>query len=296
MNSVRSPRNDMQEATVLSHDGCVLQYGYSQRAPGKPWIALIIPFGLKLAVARPFFDALSIAYNVVTWEARLILAPPERQIKAGELSVANHVADLITVLDACRIDKANLVGYCSGAGVALAAIDAHPDRFGELVLVNGEYTMLKDSSCVTQFGSDIDNLLPMASKDRKMAQFIIDRMQFENKGGRAPPEGIHLPFSKAHYFHRYALNYLAYRAVDFEGLARRVKRKTLLIAGQCDLQTNLNSAIRIKQSIEQSEVLVEPEGDHYELLRPGSRTLAMVRKFLDTQLGSLGEQTWCAQS
>src|SRR5688572_22849598 len=124
----------MKERAVLSHDGVTLQYGYCDDASDRPWVVLIIPFGLKLDLARPFFDFLKADYNIVTWEARLILAPPERQVGSGDLSVDNHVADLLTVLDDCRIDRAKLVGYCSGAGIALAAINARPDRFEHLVL------------------------------------------------------------------------------------------------------------------------------------------------------------------
>jgi pimeloyl-ACP methyl ester carboxylesterase len=223
----------------------------------------------------------------VTWEARLILAPAERSIRAGELTVGNHVADLLAVLDACGIERATLVGYCSGAGIALAALKAAPHRFDDLVLVNGEYTLLKEPSCVTQFGSDIDNLLPMASRDLKTAQFILDRVPFDKRfqNGRAPPPGIHLPFSQVHYFHRYGLNYLSYRATDFEMLAREVRRRTLLISGERDLQTNVSSSLRIQQCIPGSRMWVEPEGDHYELLRQGSSTLGEVRSFLSASEG-----------
>ena len=277
----------MREGTARSHDGSTLQYGFRDQAPGKPWIALIIPFGLKVEVAQAFFGCFAADYNIVTWEARLILAPPERRIGAGELTVGNHVADLLSVLDACGVKRAALVGYCSGAGIALAALKEAPHRFDDLVLVNGEYTLLKEPSCVTQFGSDIDNLLPMASRDLKSAQFILDRMPFEQRlqNGRAPPAAIHLPFSQAHYFHRYALNYLSYRATDFVALAGDVRRRTLLISGECDLQTNVSSSLKIQRSIPGSQMWVQPNGDHYELLRHGSSTLGQVRSFLSASKG-----------
>lgn len=284
----------MREQTAPSHDGCTLRYGYCDQAPGKPWIALILPFGLNVEVARAFFDFFAAEYNVLTWEARLILAPPERNIGWGELTVENHIADLFAVLDACSVERAMLVGYCSGAGIALAALAASPHRFDDLVLVNGEYTLLKEPSCVTQFGSDIDTILALASRDLKTAQLILDRMQSileemssdkRSPNGRAPPAGIHLPFSQAHYFHRYALNYLSYRATDFVTLASAVRRRTLLISGECDLQTNVTSSRKIQRCIAGSKLRVEPNGDHYELLRHGSSTLVQVRSFLSASEG-----------
>ncbi|HEY0685564.1 MAG TPA: alpha/beta hydrolase [Steroidobacter sp.] len=284
----------MRERTALSHDGCTLRYGYCDQAPGKPWIALIIPFGLNVDVARAFFDFFAADYNILTWEARLILEPPERTIAAGELTIGNHVADLFAVLDACNVERATLVGYCSGAGIALAALEASPQRFDDLVLVNGEYTLLKEPSCVTQFGSDIDTILTLASRDLKTAQLILDRMRSileemssgkRSSNGRAPPSGIHVPFSKPHYFHRYALNYLSYRATDFLTLASAVRRRTLLISGESDMQTNVTSSRKIQRCIAGSKLRVEPNGDHYELLRHGSSTLAQVRSFLSASEG-----------
>lgn len=284
----------MQERTLLSHDGCTLRIGYCDQAPGRPWIALIIPFGLQVEVARAFFDFFAADYNIVTWEARLILEPPARSIGPGELTVGNHVADLLAVLDACSVERATLAGYCSGAGIALAALKAAPHRFGDLVLVNGDYVLLKEPSCVTQFGSDIDSILPMASRDLKTAQFILDRMRSILEGmpsdqrlqnDRAPPAGIHLPFSQAHYFHRYAVNYLSYRATDFVTLACAVRRRTLLIAGECDLQTNVTSSGRIHRCIPGSRIWVAPSGDHYELLRRSSSTFDQVRSFLSAAEG-----------
>lgn len=286
----------MRDRTAPSYDGCLLQLGCSERAPGKPWIALIIPFGLKVEIARAFFEFFAADYNIVTWEARLILAPPERSIGTGELTVGNHVADLLAVLDACGVQRATLVGYCSGAGVALAALKAAPQRFDDLVLVSGEYALLKEPACVTPFGSDIDSILTLASRGVDTAQLILERMRSilegmssnkQSAGRSAPPTGINLPFSQAHYFHRYALNYLAYRSLDFVRLAWAVRRRTLLLAGECDLHTNVTSSRRIQRCIPGSQIAVIPEGDHYELLREQSSTLHQVRNFLFAAQGAL---------
>ena len=281
----------MRERTARSPDGCTLRFGYCDQAPGKPWLALIIPFGLKVEVARSFFDFFATHYNLVTWESRLILEPPARSIGAGELTVANHVADLFAVLDACGIEQATLVGYCSGAGIALAALQVAPHRFQHLVLVSGDYALLKEPACVTPFGSDIDSILSIAARDPQTAQLIFDRMRLiletalsgKSPDGRAPPPAIQLPFSRAHYFYRYALNYLSYRATDFVTLAGAVRRPTLLIACERDQHTNVTSSRKIHGCIPASQIWVDANGDHYELLRHRSPTLDRVRSFLSQE-------------
>ena len=272
----------MMEQVTVVRDGVPIRYACSEQASEKPALLFIIPFGLRLDLAKPLFERFQDTYRVICWEARLILAPETQSVSQQDLTVDHHVADLFAVLDACGISQAHIVGYCSGAGIALAAVTARPDRFGAMVLVSGEYTLLNQPACVTQFGRDIDCLLPMASRDRKTAQLILERMPAQNKlsSERQIPDGINLPFSQAHFFHRYALNYLSYRAVDFERLASSVTNRTLLIACQRDLQTNIESTMKIRKLIGNSSLHIEPEGDHYEVLRSRTRVMSMIGDFL----------------
>ncbi|MGN6150874.1 MAG: alpha/beta fold hydrolase [Lysobacteraceae bacterium] len=270
------------EHLTTTCDGVQIRYSCSDLSSEKPALLFVIPFGLRLDIAQPFIDHFQDAFRVICWEARLILAPEEHPVSGKELTVERHVADLFAVLDACEVEQAHVVGYCSGAGIALAAVNLHPDRFGELVLVSGDYALLSQSACVTQFGRDIDSLLPMASKDPKTAKFILDRLPDQHKllSARPVPEGIKLPFSQAHFFHRYALNYLSYRSTNFQELASTVNKRTLLVACERDLQTNVHSSVQIQKHIRNSSIVIEPEGDHYELLREATRVLGITRDFL----------------
>lgn len=272
----------MLEHLTATRDGVHIRYVCSELSSAKPALLFVIPFGLKLDLAQPFIDLFKDSFRVICWEARLILAPAEHPVSQQDLTVEHHVGDLFAVLDACQVEQAHIVGYCSGAGIALAAVNVNPERFGALVLVSGDYALLSQSACVTQFGRDIDQLLPLASKDRKTAQFILDRLPDQHKlvNVRQIPEGIKMPFSQAHFFQRYALNYLSYRSVNFQQLASTVTHRTLLIACERDLQTNVHSSMQIQKHMKNSSIFIEPEGDHYELLREATRVLGVTRDFL----------------
>ena len=271
----------MEYLTTI-RDGVPICYFCSEFSSAKPALLFVIPFGLKLDLAQPFIDHFKDSFRVICWEARLILAPAQHPVSEKELTVEHHVADLFAILDACEVEQAPIVGYCSGAGIALAAVNVNPDRFGALVLVSGDYALLSQTACVTQFGRDIDSLLPMASKDRKTAQFILERLPDQQKllSVRQVPEGIKLPFSQAHFFQRYALNYLSYRSTNFQELASTVNNRTLLIACERDLQTNVHSSMQIQKHMKNSSIVIEPEGDHYELLRDATRVMGVTRDFL----------------
>jgi len=282
----------MLEQLTVVRDGVQIRYACSELSSEKPALLFVIPFGLKLALAEPFFDRFKDSFRVICWEARLILAPADHLVSQQELTVEHHVADLFAMLDICGVTRAHMVGYCSGAGIALAAVNVKPERFGALVLVSGEYVLLGQTACVTQFGRDIDSLLPMASKDRKTAQFILERMPVQHRlsSERQIPEGINLPFSQVHFLQRYALNYLSYRSINYQELASAVTNRTLLIACQRDLQTNINSTMQIKKLIGNSSIFIEPEGDHYELLRVASRVMSIARDFLTGEYEGVPEQ------
>src|SRR5688572_6193382 len=73
----------MKEAVAVGSDGVSLNYAISEYQQGKPWLALIIPFGLRVTIAKPFFDFFQPQYNIVSWESRLILSPDEQPAPPG---------------------------------------------------------------------------------------------------------------------------------------------------------------------------------------------------------------------
>ncbi|WP_152452034.1 alpha/beta fold hydrolase [Microbulbifer sp. THAF38] len=232
-------------------------------------------------IAQPFFETFAKRFNIITYECRLILAPPSRKVVQDELTVDNHAKDLLSLLKYKNINNAILVGYCSGAGIALATENQSPQSFSHLILINGEYTLLDDPDCITQYGMDISNLLPIAAMSEDKAQFILSRLKLENPD---VPCGVNLPFSQAHYFHRYAINYLSYRSVEYKKLARAVSTPTLLVTGTKDLQTNVSSTEKIQSLILDSLIHIESDGDHYGLLRERSKTLAYLYDYLSMEL------------
>jgi len=268
----------MNITNTVSYDDIPLTYAYSEVDKDAPWLTFVIPFALKLDMAEPFFDFFKSHYNIIALEARLFLCDdPQRDPQDGELTVENHAKDVISVLDAHNINKSVLIGYCSGAGIALSAVDQFPERFQNLLLVNGEFTLLGQPNCETNFAKDVDALLPMAADNKTMAEMILKKINASNKqADENIPEGINRPFSQNHYFFRYAVNYLNYRSVDYEALAAKVTNKTFIICGGKDLQTNIASGEKIKALISDATLYIDPNGDHYEILRYKSNTLVQI--------------------
>lgn len=274
----------MNVETVLSRDGVRLKYAYCGLS-NRPCIALILPFGLRVDVADAFFRFYQARYDIVTWESRLILDSPEREVRPEDFTITKHVYDLVSVLSACHVSRAFLVGYCSGAGVGLAAANRFPHLFSSLTLVHGDYMLLSDEACITPFSEDIDSLLSMSARSDAHARQVFDRVSSERpQVNKNLPQGLDTPFSQLPYLRRYALNYLGYKATDFKKLARSVTHRSLLLTGNRDAQSNAESTRRIHGIMRNADIHVDPDADHYGILREDSKTLATIWNYLGVQL------------
>lgn len=274
----------MKEAVAVGSDGVSLNYAVSEYQEGKPWMALIIPFGLRVTIAKPFFDFFQPQYNIVSWESRLILSADEQPAPPGAFEMNRHVKDLEVVLTACNVKKCVVVGYCSGAGIALAAANRYPHRISHLVLVHGEYVLLDEPGCSTQFAREIDGLLTMAHTDENHLRKIFEKVKVERlDAGEHRPQGIDLPFSQLAFLRRHAQNYQAYKKADFQKLARFVTHRTLLMTGKKDAQANVASTLKIKNAMPNSVLHVDETADHYGILREESSTLTTLWNHLCEQ-------------
>lgn len=274
----------MREGVAEGPDGISLNFARSEYQEGKPWLALIIPFGVRVAIAKPFFDFFQPQFNIVSWESRLILSPNEQPAPSGAFELHRHVKDLEVILTKCNVQKCIVVGYCSGAGIALGAANRYPDLISHLVLVHGEYVLLNEPQCSTQFAKEIDELLTMAHKDETHLQSIFEKVNDRRlDAGTYRPTGIDLPFSKLAYLRRYAQNYQAYKKEDFLKLARYVTHRTLLMTGKKDAQANVASTTMIKDAMPNAMLFVDDAADHYGILREESNTLTALWNHLFEQ-------------
>jgi pimeloyl-ACP methyl ester carboxylesterase len=271
----------MKSNTLTTADGVQLNYAHSIGDPRNPWITFVIPFGLDTGMAAPFFEFFESHYNVCTWESRLILESSDRPCVAGEFSIDLHVADMLAVMDALNVREAILVGYCSGAGIALAGINLAPNRFSELILAHGEYTLLAESKCVTQFAADMDSLLSLAASSDERARLVYEKIEaerFDTEVNR--PRGLDRPFSDIRFLKRYAKNYLQYKAVAFEELAAEITHATLVMAGGRDVQVNIASSTKIHDRMRNANIFIDPDADHYGVLTKDSPTLIAIWNYI----------------
>lgn len=260
-----------------------IKYGKHKATPDARWIILVLPFGLEIEPVVPFVRRLGQFYNVVTWESRLFSADRNQAVQASQVTVEKHVKDLQILANMFSPDEAAiLLGYCSGAGIAMLAAAKHPELFSQIILVSGEFMLLNHPDCVSANAKDVGQLLPIAAQSQEKASMVLSLIQQAgalNKNTQTP-DAVRLPYSDPVLFHRYALNYESYRNTNFINIARILPQPALVLSGSCDLQTNSRSAQKICEYLAESKLLIIPQGDHYELLKVNETYLDAIHSFI----------------
>ena len=279
---IHSQTQYMYESFVTASDGKRLRVFHGNLCETKLFLTLILPFGLRLDAAKKLCTMLADEFNVITWQGRSLCDQPfaSHEIR---MTPEVHVQDMRSVLDELGVPKTDVVGFCSGAGIALVAANIEAHRIDRLALVCGEY-MLDPVVCPqSNFQREVDSLLPLAAESLNYAAALCEKITASRV--RAPAktefdEEVLVPFSSAARLHRHGLNYLSYRGTDFMALAGEVPHRTRVISTDRDEQVSAASSQIIAGLLRNAERHVVVPGDHYEILRGKNAVNDSIIEFL----------------
>ncbi len=274
----------MQGLLVQSVDGHPVRAFFSGRDPRRPTVAFVLPFGSRFDMARPFLTSAAERFNVVTWEARMIIDDPEMHGDIREITPEMHVSDMVSVLSRLEVDRTDVIGYCSGAGIALLTARLHPDRIAKLALVSGEYVLPARACSQTRFQADLEQLMAVAAMSKAHTHAIFSKLAPRKIPSDDPVLGsLALPFSRPEYLYRYALNYRSYRQTNFLEVAKAVPHPALVIVGRKDEQVTVASSELIHRKLRNSRLEIEPLADHYDVCRAATPINQAVLGFLSNE-------------
>lgn len=269
---------------VSGSDGVVLRVCVANTQSDAPWIAFVLPFGLPLQFAEPFIRYFGVHFRILCWESRLILSETATAPADVQLTLTCHAADVIELFRHFDIQRAYLVGHCSGAGVAMKFAQMHAEQVSGMVLVHGEYVLRQMPECVTPFADEIDTLLSLCNLSESSLDLVFDKVSENRRPVAADlPVGIDTPFTERAYLRNYARNYLQYKTTDFCRLAADVQTDVLLLCGGADIQTNIQSSKKLQACFSHAQLVIDQDADHYGVYRDDSTTLTHIWNYLYEQ-------------
>lgn len=97
-------------------------------------VAFVPPLGVPAEAFLPTLSTLADDFRIITWDTRGYPGPTD-DFDALDLSLSAHARDLLSIVDWVGGKTVRLVGYCSGAAVALSALRMRPGMSNRLALV-----------------------------------------------------------------------------------------------------------------------------------------------------------------
>jgi pimeloyl-ACP methyl ester carboxylesterase len=275
----------VQEARIASFDGVAIRAYSAGGTGGRECVLIALPLGAKPSLIEPAVSELARSYNVLTWEARLILEPEVELPDRAALSIQANVEDVTAILAAFEISSAFLIGYCSGAAVALHAAAASWGWLKGVALVNGAY-FRQDGACdCTQYEKDVMALMPTVASDYRSASYVHAKFfknhSFSRNGNREFREEFERPYASADSLYRFGVGLHNFMLSDLRGVAREVKAPAFVATGKRDDQTHYSSSLLFRSELGNGEIVVDEAGDHYEFCRAKPALLRPLTNFFE---------------
>jgi len=152
----------------------------------KNTILICNAIGMPAEFIRPMADYLSNHYKVITWESRT-LPSMSATGETADVSFQRHILDAKDIMDSVGIIDTILIGWCTGARLALAVSSNFPNSIKKTILLNGSYWL--ENCDKTVFEKNILLTMPKIAQKKKYAEFFHKSI-FSRKSAGATSEEV----------------------------------------------------------------------------------------------------------
>lgn len=280
------PEDAFSMAVMESFDGTPIRV-FSAGDPSRPAVLLVNAIGMPAEFWSGFSRQLAKNWFVLTWETR---GCPNVDLPCDleRHAFFDHVRDLLSVLDHFGVEAATLIGWCSGAQVALRTAAAYPRRVSRVVSINGSFGGSGDVE-MTQFEAKLREVMPKIASDRRVAEIYYNVVHGNPGEGGAVPEELseksreasavltsvdpallHLtsrPFETVESLFRYSRLISASLAEDVTQWIGDVRAPVLLHTGKRDLTAHFECTRKVAGQLAAATLQIDDEGDHFSFYR-----------------------------
>ncbi len=248
-----------------------------------PALVIANACGMPVELAAPWMDLLAAERCVVTWESRGFFADWPADLDAAGYNLDDQIEDLFEVMDHCGLHRAQVMGLCNGALVALRAAAAEPTRIDAVILGNGSFGL---PACRrTDAEAHFAQLILQVARSRRRAT-LLQRLFLSQRSLRAVDrEFAHLtlcPYANAEALHRYGRLSAALLTSAPESWIPRVTQPTLVVAGENDTLAHPEGSRWVARMLRDAVLYEQPNGTHLSLLRADPVLVERVSRFLST--------------
>ncbi len=264
-------------AVVESSDGAQLTT-FARGNPTHSAMLIVNAFGMPMDFWVPLAKALGSRHYIVGWNLRGTDAGP----LDGDLEVEAQLSDLARVMDHYGIQRACLVGWCTGADLALEFACRRPERVTGTVFVNGAFC--RTGGSLTPFQTDLQHVLAAAGQDIERAR-VYHELIYQTPAAAVvnvdvdgeqdtlasilhtiDPDAMDLaslPFRSAEHLYRYARAMTEYhRWCERTAFTAQLRSQALVISSERDHVIDPATSRRIAKHL-RAALYVVKEGTHF---------------------------------
>lgn len=268
---------------VRASDGAELNTFFAPGPAGAPAVLLCNAIGMPMECMRPLMEHLSRSAKVASWECRG-LPSPGPDIDEMDVSIDRHAADAADVCEEYGFEQVVLVGWCSGARLAMRIAARFPGLVSGMVLLNGGHIGGTDPSV---FERNIAKVMPLIAADRRYAGLFYESI-FRHKGpaeaasteseasdlvtstllATDSPQFLHLasrPFQSEESLYAYGRIQAAFLAEQNMDAEFDVRLPTLISTGTADTTVNPRSSWELAKRIPGAQVVELRGRDHFAM-------------------------------
>lgn len=262
---------------VTVRDGAVINV-FSCGNPTLPPLMLANAYGMPAEFMWPLAQRLRDDFHVVTWECRWV-PTIEHPFAADACGSIAHAQDMIDIQKALGLGCASVVGWSSGAQVALRAMAAFPDRVRAAMLLNpGVSIRPSDTVRVTRFESGIRSLFDKIAGNYRMAEKYCeliygaastdagDKKMLSNILTSTDPYLLYmtsLPFRTPESLFRYANMMRTLFAERPDAWTHDVGHQVLVYVGDQDIVTHPDIGKALCDGLRHGHLHQDVDGDHF---------------------------------
>jgi 3-oxoadipate enol-lactonase len=267
--------------SVVSADGAIIRaYAAGVRWPGRPAVVLASACGMPVGLSEPWLRCLAASHLVLTWESRGLFG---QVTNFDDLAcdAAAQAADLFEVMAAYGVQTAHVMGFCTGAVIALAAAGAEPGRVSSLSLWHGTYE-LGTSLPKTPHQRDMHELMSFAATGEAAAGLLHDALcqaMLRTHSDKRSPISLY-PYATSQLLYRYCRVNGSVAATDLSDLIGVVDQPVLVVSSETDDTTHPQGSVLIAEMLKNARLHMEPTGNHLSLFQPSPQLQAVARDFL----------------
>jgi pimeloyl-ACP methyl ester carboxylesterase len=250
--------------------------GYQMRESDGPAIVLANGLGGIYKAFVHVYNALGDDYRTLCWDYRG-LATSSRPADLGTLTVGHQVEDLVRILDAENIDKAVFFGWSMGVQVNFEMFRRYPDRMAGIVAINGTFGRPFSTALSSRYIKYVIPTLLKAIRAQRALVGVATRRAVDWSGA--------VPLMQRSGMVSKTLDVDAFNAVaatfkdvdwevytllmerlgehDAEAVLRNIDIPTLIVTGDRDILTPVNTAEKMHRAIRGSRLVVIEGGTHY---------------------------------